>query len=79
MITTKWLTFQQLPHKPGAKTERWRVFSKDGPQLGGCVWHSPWRRYVFWPLEGTIYEQDCLRDIAQFCEDQTREHKAARR
>jgi len=76
---SKWVHFQGLPRKPGLKTDRWvAVGMKSGQRLGGVGWHSPWRRYVFWPLEGTLYDAECLHDIATFCLSQTKQHKATR-
>ena len=45
--------------------------SKAGLFLGGIKWWGGWRKYCFFPEQATIFEKDCLRDIADFCEAQT--------
>ena len=35
-----------------------------GFKLGIIKWFSRWRQYCFFPVEGTIYNKDCLREIA---------------
>lgn len=74
-----WIRFMPEPPAAGRVTQVWRVVAKRGDvALGWVRWDTAWRRYVFAPLAMTIYEQDCLRDLATFVEDRTREHKAAR-
>jgi hypothetical protein len=61
---------------PKRKTKVWWVVSKyDNIQLGTISWFSRWRKYSFFPKGDTVYEWVCLRDIADFCEEQTRLHK----
>lgn len=54
----------------------WYIRRKDAPAsdkpLGAVLFYPRWRRYVFQPYSNTLYEHDCLRDIADFCEAQTR-------
>ncbi len=38
--------------------------------LGQISWYSAWRRYAFFPDSGTVYDADCLREIAKFIQDQ---------
>jgi hypothetical protein len=68
---------------PKAVTRRWVVETVTlGEYLGEVKWFPAWRQYAFSPSAGsgvTWFEQDCLREIAQFVEDRTREHKEARR
>jgi len=60
----------------GRKTMQWDVVTKDsGVSLGAVKWFALWRRYAFFPVEGTCFEQDCLRTIASFCEGETRSHR----
>lgn len=62
----KFLQVRDLPPGPGAKTKRWALENVDGTPLGAIAWHSPWRCYVVAPVEGTIFHDACLRDIATF-------------
>lgn len=59
----------------GQKTKRWTVESKDGVPLGTVAWFSHWRKYTFQPYGATIYEQTCLREVAEFIELRTKEHR----
>lgn len=61
---------------PSGKTAIYSVSAKDGgATLGAVRWYAPWRKYAFFPRPETLYEQDCLRDIAAFCEAETRAHR----
>lgn len=56
------------------KTEQWEVVAKDGgPTLGEVKWFGRWRKYAFFPAPDCVFEQDCLRVIAGFCEEKTNE------
>jgi len=77
VIDCKWIRLVGL--KSTGVTERWQVETKDGNGILGIVkWYPSWRRYCFFPERDTVFEQDCLRDIAQFCETKTKERKAIR-
>lgn len=68
--------------RPGTSrlTMRWELRSQAGAHLLGEVrWHAPWRRYCFYPAGGTLFEQDCLRDIAEFIEVKTQLHRDTRK
>ena len=60
-------------------TRRWDVRSKEDANLGEIKWYPPWRKYCFFPAVSTLYEQVCLREIAEFIEQETAAHKAARK
>ena len=57
------------------KTKRWEVTTKKDIPLGYIKWYSPWRRYCFFPIAGTVYASSCLRDIGQFIENEMRKRK----
>lgn len=72
------ITFEELT--PNAATRRWAVMPKDrSQQIGGISWYGPWRKYCFFPMYQTVYEQVCLREIAAFCENQTKLHRAEKK
>lgn len=76
MSEPKWIEFVSAVPGPKRKTNRWCVFTKDfRSSLGQVKWCGRWRCYAFYPDPQTLYEKQCLRDIAQFCEDKTREYK----
>lgn len=75
----KWIAFREIP-APGV-TKRWEVVARQGDLvLGRVAWSNGWRRYVLQPSFTflTEWEQDCLRDVANFIERQTIRHKANR-
>lgn len=75
----KWITIEDAGFSDSGKTRVWKVRVKDGVGIIGMVeWYAPWRRYVFAPSDQTVYEQDCLRDIAAFVEQATADHKKAK-
>lgn len=72
-----WITFVEID--PAPKTKRWSVVNKNTMEtLGTVSWFGRWRRYAFTPMENTVFEQDCLRDIADFCVNQTQQHSKLR-
>lgn len=75
---SKWITFVLLDKLDSRRlTDTWRIESKDGGfYLGEIKWYSSWRKYCFFPFPTTIFEEDCLRDIAEFCESETRKRRA---
>ena len=69
----KWIDFGEPELSSSGKTKIWTVESShDGFDIGFIQWHGRWRGYAFFPDPDTIYEQQCLRTIADFCEEQTR-------
>jgi hypothetical protein len=70
---SKWIEFTGGNTIPGGKTKLWEVRSKDqSAVLGEVKWYGPWRQYTYFANPHTIYERQCLRDIADFCERETR-------
>ena len=67
-----WLSVTFLPHT--SKTHILEVKSKDGAPLGLVKWFGRWRKYSFFPCADTVFEQDCLRDIAEIIEFLTKDH-----
>ena len=66
----KWIDFIEGPSSI-------KVTEKGKPlrELGFIGWYPQWRKFCFIPNAHTIYEQDCLRDIANYCEAKTKERK----
>jgi len=80
-----YINFEKQTRHKGWKTDWWKVwtggkdFDEEGEQyveLGIIKWWCGWRRYVFFPEEGTFYEPGCLREMADFCEHETKAYKA---
>jgi len=76
MIITKWVNIKEVGKSASGKTIIWDVFSSGEIFLGEIRWFASWRKYVFLPLNGAVFEEDCMRDIANWCEQATRRHKA---
>lgn len=77
MSQPKWIVFREIP-APGV-TKRWEIVTKKGGEVIGWIgWSNGWRRYVIQPAMLTEWEQDCLRDVAAFIEEQTANRKAER-
>ena len=77
---SKWIRFDAGPPSASGKTATWTILTIDGAMvLGEVRWYGPWRKYTFYPRSETVFEQDCLRDIAAFIEAHTREHRGASR
>ena len=70
------LEFTDAGASPSGLTRRWGVEGQGCIPLGTVAWFSHWRKYVFSPLANTVYDSGCLREIADFCAEQTREHNA---
>jgi len=70
-----WVAFELQPIT-GRKTRTWIIKSLFGESLGTVKWFGSWRQYSFFPHAGTVYERECLRAIADFCEKRTLEHRA---
>lgn len=75
----KWVYAHELGHLPEHKTRRWAINAKDGEvQLGEVKWFGKWRCYAFFPLNDTLFEKTCLRQIATFCEMKTNQQRVAK-
>lgn len=75
----KWIVIEFCSMSKSGKTALYDVFPKGSDSsIGSVGWHAPWRRYAFFPLPGTLYEQDCLRDIADALEGLTGDHRKHR-
>jgi len=73
----KWIKIVEQNVLPDMKTKAWGVFTNDAIAdcLGMIRWYSKWRKYCFFPSDDTVFEQECLRDIASFIEEKTKDHK----
>jgi hypothetical protein len=73
----RWIWFRH--RATGPRTLVWSVLSLEGEvYLGSVCWSPAWRKYEFLPEAGIGLEEVCLRDIAQFLVERTREHRARR-
>lgn len=74
------LSFRIEERKQDRKTDLWRVWSlQGGTYLGEVSWWAHWRKYTFRPIADSVFDGDCLREIATFCELETQNHRSGRR
>lgn len=79
-VTRVWISFRLNDRAPKHKTDTWEVWSLDeASHIGQVRWYAPWRKYGFFPSSYTVWEQDCLRFIAEFIEQETEKHRKGRR
>lgn len=79
-MTNVWITFKlRAPRQDGRKTDVWDVWTiAEDAHLGQVRWHAPWRKYCFFvggAGDECVFEQDCLRLIAEVIEYETRKHR----
>lgn len=68
----KYIRFAFINQSDSGKTKIWEVMTVDGQTvLGSVKWFGRWRKYSFAPASDTVFEEQCLRDIADFCQEQT--------
>ncbi len=64
--------------RKGAKTRVVEVMSRHtGASLGFVRWYSNWRQYSFYPAQA-LFNKDCLREIADYCEHKNKQHRELR-
>jgi hypothetical protein len=76
-IMAKYIKFKHVGYSKSGKTKNWKVLTTDDSDflLGIVGWFARWRKYSFYPTPHSVFEQTCLRDIATFCENETKKHK----
>jgi hypothetical protein len=68
--------FDFFGRSESGKTMIWEVITNDGnTRLGIVSWFGRWRKYAFYPNGGTVFEEKCLREIAEVCETITKLHR----
>jgi hypothetical protein len=77
----KYIDFFWTAWSRTGKTKQWIVQNRENQTvLGHITWFGRWRKYVFEPDEDMVFEETCLRDIAQFIQQETTyQRKAAAR
>lgn len=59
-----WLQFNKLYKPPSKKTDSFEVVNYVyGETVGMIYWHSPFRKYAFFPNNGFVFDANCLQDI----------------
>ncbi len=72
--------FEPLPVPETQKTKRWAVKALvEHEPLAEIAWWAPWRRYTMRTVKsGVVFDAECLRQIAEFAEQQTLARKQER-
>ncbi len=75
----KYISFEERPTPEGKKTRIWWVIGRDKKPFGEVRWYGGWRKYVFLTTADSFFDKDCLRMIADFCEEKTKAHMSGKR
>lgn len=68
-----WIRFANQRPSTSGKTQLWDVVANEGDvYLGHIAWFGRWRKYAFFPAGGTVFEEQCLMNIVEFCKTQTK-------
>ena len=51
------------------------VATSNRSKLGLLKWYSPWRKYCFFPEDGTVFDARCLKQIAEWITELNKRHK----
>lgn len=70
-----YIEFVFVAKSASQKTSIWTAVASGGEPLGTVKWFGRWRCYAFFPDTNTVFEKTCLRDIAQFCEERTKDRR----
>ncbi len=74
-MKTQYEFIEFLEVAPRPKTKVWKCISTKHRALLGIVqWYGAWRQYCFFPFESTIFNKQCLTDIAEFLSNVNTEH-----
>jgi len=72
--STKYMDFYLVEKKP--KTNVYQIENKkSGDVIGIIEWYSVWRQYVIQPEFGCIFNDTCLKEIAEFLSELNKNHK----
>lgn len=52
--------------KDTGKTKVFSVTNLSGDNLALVKWHAGWRKYTFQPVEYTIFDSSCLKEITEY-------------
>jgi hypothetical protein len=66
----KWIIIKEIGTSTSGKTKVFVVLNKDyqDAPLGFIKWYGGYRKYAYFPEAESYYEEDCLKNIADFLE-----------
>lgn len=72
----EYLKFEDSRLHKGGKTRTVNVISeRSGQYLGVIRWYGRWRQYTFHPHALTVWNPQCLMQIAYECDSMTKAHR----
>jgi hypothetical protein len=79
-MTDKWVVYSWAGSSPSGKTQKWAAFAAvDGTtRLGEIRWFPAWRQYCFYPEYSTVWNDECLHEVARYLARVNREHKESK-
>jgi hypothetical protein len=58
------------------KTNIWMVIALEPVvTLGEIRWYGAWRQYTFFPFSDTLWNSECLEDLAEVLKDLNSDHR----
>ena len=57
----------------GRKTPILHIHSNEGYYLGDIKWYGAWRKFCFYPVSDTIWDDKCLSELLNFLEQYNKE------
>jgi hypothetical protein len=66
-MASSYLKFVLSQRPEEKKTDIWEITSiQSGETLGEIRWWGSWRKYVFVPNNGSIFDIGCMKEIIEF-------------
>ena len=76
----KYIEIRVSGESTSGRTQIWQVLNCRHLFICGEIrWHGAFRKYCFYPSNSTLFDWDCLRMVADFCEEKTKEHYETKR
>lgn len=74
------LNFVEQPNTDGRKTKVWKILSgSSNGILGSISFYPQWRKYVFFPVGQTCFDDSCLTEISTFLTAETSRWRYAKK
>jgi hypothetical protein len=77
MIDLTHIQIVTVGKSPSSKTMIWDVLNRydGGMLLGRIAWFAKWRKYGFYPMPETVFEEVCMRELSDFIVAETKKQK----
>ena len=76
----KYIRFEDGEWSDSGKTRIWRIYNFHHNQVVGWIrWYGGFRRYCFYTEEAAIYDNDCLRLVADKLDEVNARHREMKR